>query len=96
MTYENEYRTLVEFVEEFATEKELTAENGVRAILDKIEKDLKVLKIFRKYLFFDYWNEGNYSIALKNDPEHIVDYTVIRVKEKEFELLKQWIREELK
>lgn len=50
MIDETDIRSLIEFVEEYANEEELTSPYGVRATLDKIEEMVKENKKIKRFI----------------------------------------------
>lgn len=87
-------RSLIEFVEEYTNEEELTTPNGVRATIDiieellnKNEKDLEVLDILkRKHVDLEYFRYACHcEYVLYNkfiiDDKQLTEYEGKRLKE---------------
>ena len=64
--------------------------------LNAIKKDLKVLEIFKKYLYIRVSEkpsfDDSYFVALQEDEEQECDYTCIFVNKEEKELLEEWLK----
>ena len=87
-------RNLIEFVEEYANEEELTTPNGVRATIDiieyllnKNEKALEILDIIKKNKGIDLSVLKYYQTVQEWNEEFEDDYFL---ESNEFDLLKEW------
>lgn len=88
MTSETDLRTLIEFIDEYGTEEELTSPTGVRAILDGIEEDLKVIKILKNHPRIFEFDVKRYGYYKKIYNVYLVNERIVH--KYEYDLIKEY------